>query len=194
MKESPQLELIPQFDRFIKASRSGRRLTPSGKKITKGTIRNYSYVYKLIEEFESTSGSKLRVQLLHRASLRILQREKNYWNRFFVNFSKFLYTEKGYHDNYVSNVFKGLRTFFNYLQKEKGYIIGNYHRSFKIPAQQPMPIVLIPEQLNFLITNKEFELSLNPYLRRAKDICVFGCTVGLRYSDLMKLKKKEYYL
>jgi integrase len=55
--------------------------------------------------------------------------------------------------------------------------------------QHSVPVVLIPEQLNFLITNKDFESSLNKYLKRAKDIFVFGCTVGLRYSDLMNLKK-----
>jgi len=52
----------------------------------------------------------------------------------------------------------------------------------------------LPQQLNFLITNKEFETSLNPYLKRAKDIFVFGCTTGLRYSDLMSLKKTNIVL
>ena len=189
MKQTPQLEFIPQFDRFIKASRSGRRLTPSGKRITQGTITNYEHVYRLIEEFETRSTVKLRIQLLHRASMRTLQREKNYWKRFFIHFSNFLYKEKNYYDNYVANSFKTIKTFFNHLQKEKGFIVGNYHKSFRIPLQQSTPVVLLPEQLNFLITNKEFESSLNPYLKRAKDIFVFGCTVGLRYSDLMALKK-----
>ena len=188
-KEAPQLILLDQFKRFIKVSSSGRRLTPSGKRITKGTITNYEYAYRAIQEFESIHGIKLRIQLLHRSSLRLIQREKNYWSRFLINFSNFLYKEKCYRDNYVANVYKEIRTFFNYLQKDKGYVIGNYHKSFKVPAQHPVPIILSPEQLNFLITNKEFENSLSPYLKRAKDICVFGCTVGLRYSDLMKLKK-----
>jgi integrase len=189
MTKTPQLQFKEQFSQFIKASRSGRRLTPSGKRITKGTITNYQHVYKLIEEFENKSTDKLRIQLLHRASMRALQREKNYWKRFFIQFSNFLYKEKAYYDNYTTNVFKIIKTFFNYLQKEKGFIVGNYHKSFRIPLHESSPIVLLPEQLNFLITNKEFENSLNPYLKRAKDIFVFGCTVGLRYSDLMKLRK-----
>ena len=189
MKKTPQLLFREQFLKFIKASRSGRRATSSGKRITKGTITNYQHVYKLIEEFESRSPDKLRIQLLHRASMRTLQREKNYWKRFFIHFSNFLYKEKSYYDNYAANTFKILKTFFNHLQKEKGFIVGNYHKSFRIPLQESTPIVLLPEQLNFLITNKEFESSLNPSLKRAKDIFVFGCTVGLRYSDLMSLKK-----
>lgn len=188
-RTTPQLLVSEHFQQFIRASSSGRRLTPSGKRITKGTITNYQYVYKLIDEYEITSGNKLRIQLLHRAAMRTLQREKNYWNRFSVQFSNFLYKEKGYYDNYVASVFKIVKTFFNYLQKEKGFVVGNYHKSFKVPLQQSTPVVLMPEQLNFLITNKEFDTQLNPYLKRAKDIFVFGCTVGLRYSDLMALKK-----
>lgn len=189
MKKAPQLQFTEQFLKFIKASRSGRRMTPSGKRITHGTITNYKHVYRLIEEFEIRSTEKLRIQLLHRASMRTLQREKNYWKRFFIHFSNFLYKEKNYYDNYVANTFKIIKTFFNHLQKEKGLIVGNYHKSFRIPLQQSTPVVLLPEQLNFLITNKDFEVSLNPYLKRAKDIFVFGCSIGLRYSDLMALKK-----
>ena len=152
---------------------------------------NYLHVQKIIEEYGAGSPNKLRIFLLHRASMRTLRQEKNYWNRFFVKFSDFLYKDKHYHDNYVANIFKVIRTFFNYLQKEKGFIIGNYHKSFRIPVQQSTPVVFAPQQLNFLITDKEFEASLSPWLRRAKDICVFGSTVGLRYSDLMNLKKSN---
>ena len=152
-------------------------------------MANYNYALRLLNEFENQNGSSLRIQLLHRASVRMLQREKNYWKRFFVQFSGFLYRHKNYYDNYVANTFKVIKTFFNYLEKEKGLVIGNYHRSFRIPLQQSAPVVLTPEQLNFLITNREFETGLNPSLKRAKDIFVFGCTVALRYSDLMNLKK-----
>ena len=121
--------------------------------------------------------------------MRTLQVEKNYWARFFHQFSAFLYKEKGYYDHYTSSVFKVLKTFFNYLQIEKGYVVGNYHKSFRIPLQQATPVVLQPWQLQFLICNKEFEDSLNTSLKRARDIFIVGCTVALRFSDLMKLKK-----
>lgn len=186
---APHIDVTYSFGQFIKASASGRRVTPAGKRICKGTLTNYTYVQKLLFEFEELSNSKLRICLLHRASLRILQREKNYWHRFFIHFSNFLYKEKKYSDHYAANVYKIIRSFFNYLHKEKGFIVGSYHTAFRIPHQHCTPIVLIPEQLKYLISNVEFENSLSPYLKRAKDIFVFGCTVALRYSDLMKLKK-----
>jgi integrase len=146
-------------------------------------------VHSLLKEYEQDNTIQLRVQLVHRASLRTLKREKNYWSRFFITFSQFLYRKKGYYDNYVAGVFKIIKTFFSYLQKDKGYVTGNYQKLFRIPVQQATPVVLTPEQLQFLIINKTFESSLNKYQRRAKDIFVFGCTVALRVSDLMSLKK-----
>jgi integrase len=185
----PSLLLIQQFERFIKASASGRRTTASGKKIASGTLTGYKHVLALLKEYEAENSIQLRIQLIHRASLRNLKQEKNYWSRFFVSFSRFLYRRKRYYDNYVAGVFKTIKTFFNYLQNNKGHVIGNYQKSFRIPIQQATPVVLSPEQLRFLITDKPFESSLNIYQKRAKDIFVFGCTVALRVSDLMRLKK-----
>ncbi|MBS1633332.1 MAG: tyrosine-type recombinase/integrase [Bacteroidetes bacterium] len=190
-KSTAQLLLAEQFSLFVKVSVSGRRLTPSGKKIAPGTVVNYRYVLKLLNEFEEKNSILLRIQLLHRASMRLLQRERNYWAKFFNRFSIYLYKEKKYSDHYVLAVFKTLKTFFNYLQQEKGYMTGNYHKSFRVPILRSTPVVLTPEQLRFLITNKEFVQSLNPFVRRACDIFVFGCTVALRISDLMKLKKNH---
>ena len=188
-KTSPQLPLCMYFNQFIKASTTGRRLTASGKRITKGTIVNYGFVQKLLLEYEEKHTVKLRIQLLHKASMRTIQKEKNYWARFFTGFSAFLYNNKNYHDAGATNVFKILKTFFNYLQSEKGYVVGNYHKSFRIPQVHSLPVVLQPWQLQFLINNDEFDNKLNTFLKRAKDICVFGCTVALRFSDLMNLKK-----
>jgi integrase len=123
--------------------------------------------------------------------MRTLQKEKNYWGRFYLNFAAFLYKDKGYYDNYVSSIFKILKTFFNYLQTEKGFSVGNYHRSFRVPLQAAAPVVLTPEKLRFLIADKGFEERLTPGLRRTKDIFLFGCTVALRVSDLMSLQKKN---
>lgn len=191
MQKTIQLEFIPEFRNFITVSKSGRRKSPSGKKISAGTIRNYHYVLNILMEFEEQCQSPLRITLIHRAGLRLLQREKIYWSRFFRNFCQFLYMKKNYTDSNVASIIKNIRVFFNYLHIEKGYTIGDYHKSFRVPIQLPTPVVLTPEQLQFLIWNMQFHESLSPSLKRTKDIFVFGCTVGLRVSDLMKLRKKN---
>jgi integrase len=190
-KTAPQIPFSLHFNQFIKASATGRRLTPSGKRIAAGTIVNYRFTQKLLQAYQEKYGLTLRIQLLHKASMRTLQHEKNYWARFFLRFSAFLYNDKNYHDNYVSGVFKILKTFFNYLQNQKGFMVGNYHRSFRIPLQQAAPVVLQPAQLQYLISNQTFQQSLNTSLKRVKDIFVVGCTVALRFSDLMNLKKSN---
>ena len=50
-------------------------------------------------------------------------------------------------------------------------------------------IALQPEQLNHLIYDVSFHHSLSKSLRKSKDLFVFGCTTGLRVSDLFALKK-----
>lgn len=190
MQTSPkQILLLPEFQKFITASKTGRRLMPSGKKIRSGTIEQYQCAYLLLVEYEQQVSQPLRICLLHRSSLREIQKEKLYWNRFLKGFSQFMYKEKGCFDQYTAAIFKTIKTFFNYLLKEKCLPVGVFHKQFRVPTEDIMPVILTPVQLNFLITNTEFEQSLSKSLQRTKDIFVFGCTVALRQKDLMRLKK-----
>ena len=185
-----RVPLLPLFKRFISDSASGRRVTPTGKRICKGSVEQFKYVFKLLEQFEQLQPNPIRIQLLNKASHRMLQSEKLYWKRLFRNFTSWLY-QKNYYDGYVSTVVKMLRTFFNYLIKDQCLLVGNFHQQFKIPSQDLTPIVLEPQQLKFLITDFTFRNSLSDALRKTNDIFIFGCTVGLRYSDLMRLKKTD---
>ena len=186
-----QLPLLPEFKKFIIASKSGRRVMPSGKKIRPGTIEQYECVYKLLQQYQLSQHQPMRITLLHRSSLRTIRKEKNYWSRFFKNFAAFLYKQKQCFDFYVQGVFKIIRTFFNYLSLEKSQPVGEFHKQFRIPAETLSPIILSPAQLRFLITDRAFEESLPISLQRTKDIFVFGCTVALRHQDLMGLKKEH---
>lgn len=184
-----QYHLLPLFKTFIVASKSGRRLTASKNKLSAGTIEQYKCVYKLLTEFELKHNTILRIVLLKKQSIVVLKKEKKYWSSFFKNFCQFLYKDKRHFDQYISSVCKVLRTFFNYLIKDKNLPVGNFHHLFRIVMPVYSPIVLEPFQLQFLLQDQGFEQSLPKHLKRTKDIFVFGCTVGLRYADLMKLKK-----
>ncbi|MBK6828721.1 MAG: tyrosine-type recombinase/integrase [Chitinophagaceae bacterium] len=179
------------FERFIRESASGKRLLPNGKKIRLGTLLQYKMVYQLILEFEQRTGKRLRICLLNRAGLRFLNQEKRYWTHSYKRFSHFLYVEKQYLDNYCTGVFKIVKTFFNYLQAEKSFPVGEFHRKFVVPAERFTPVTLTPAQLRFLIMDQEFESGLPSIMKRAKDIFVLGCTLGLRSHDLLSLKKKN---
>jgi integrase len=187
-KIKQELLLVNLFKRFISDCKTGRRLTPSGKRISKGAIKQYEIVGNLLVEFDKSLSSPIVVKNINSNSQRFIQSEKNYWKRFFRNFRAWLYQKK-YYDNYIGSITKILKTFFNYLIKDKCLNIGKYHLQFVVPNHSLVPIVLEPDQLKFLISNKAFRLSLSEKLQRTNDIFIFGCTAGLRFSDLMLLKR-----
>jgi integrase len=191
MARTTSLLLISEFQKFISASQKGKRSKYAGRKLSQGTIVQYKCVLKLLKEFEEKESKKFTIELLRKKSLSIIKKEKKYWSSFFQNFISFLYKDKGYYDRYVSSVLKTLNTFFNYLSEEKQYPISKFYKQFRISVETFTPVVLSPEQLQYLIYNKQFEETLSRSLKRTKDIFVFGCTVALRYSDLIGLKKEN---
>jgi integrase len=190
MKRIHELELLPLFEKFIASSKSGKRRSPSGKRISNGAIIQYQMVYNLLGKFNSLQKAPIRIILLNSNSNRILQAESNYWKRFFRNFTDWLYQRK-YFDVYVGAIAKILRTVFNYLKKDKCLNIGLFHLKFLVPSQNISPIVLDPEQLKYLISNTTFRERLSDKLSRTNDFFIFGSTVGLRFADLLRLKKSN---
>lgn len=183
--------LIPLFKQFIKESESGKRLKKNGERITKSSIDNYNYVLKNLMLFSTVTHTELRVCDILKLTKKELVSEKNYWKKFYKNFTEFLY-KKGCYDNYVGSTIKIIRVFFNYLKLEKDIYTGDFYKQFYVRKEEIDILVLSPEQLKFLIHDPEFETKLTPSLKRIKDIFVFGCTTGLRYSDIFLLTNKNF--
>lgn len=186
-KEFNFLEL---FNKFISESKSGRRLKQDGAKIKITTILRYQVVRDELIRFTSKCAFPLRIKSIQKMSSRHLKSEYNYWRRFYKNYSDYLYS-KGCYDNYVGAHFKVIRTFFNYLNRKKAIYTGEIHKEFYIRIENIPIVVLEKYQLDYLKSDLAFEESLPDYLRRAKDILVVGCYVGLRFSDLMRLTKHD---
>lgn len=185
-----EIEFFQLFSAFIAETKSGKRLKKDGSRIKSGTIQHYEVVKNELLRFQDKSGFVIKLKSHKRFNARELKADANYWKRFYRKYSDYLYANGAY-DNYVGAHFKIIRTFFNYLKNDKGFYLGDMHKVFYVRTENIPITVLTPEQLNFLIYNKEFEQSLPAYLRRTKDIFVFGCTVALRFSDLMKLTKRN---
>jgi len=66
-------------------------------------------------------------------------------------------------------------------------LIGNFYKQFYVYKEDIQILTFQPDQLNFLIYDKNFENSLRPILKKVKDILVTRCTVALRYSDIINL-------
>lgn len=180
--------LLPLFEQFIRESYNGKRAKADGSRIKKQTVDNYLYVTRYLAEFEKMQGEPIRIKIIKGENRRLFNTEKNYWKKFYDRFTHFLYHKKKCFDNYVGTVIKTIRIFFNWLNKEKGISTGNFYKSFYVCREEIPIVTLLPEQLQFLISNQLFHNSLSPSLQKAKAIFVFGSTVALRVSDLFAIK------
>jgi integrase len=187
-KASP---IIPLFNQFIKDTETGKRLKKNGEKIKSGSIDNYRYVLHNLIKFSTDTAFELRICDAQKLSTRELSSEKNYWKKFYQKYTEYLY-KNGCHDNYVGANIKVIRVFFNYLKNDKDFFTGDFQRLFYVRKEEIEIFVLSPEQLKFLIHDKEFEQKLTASLQKIKDIFVFGCTTGLRYSDIFLLTSKNF--
>jgi len=185
-----EYNLFTLFDKFVKASQSGKRRQRNGKLVGPKTVYAYQNIRNSLLEFSIAYSFQLRIRPVLKLSKTKWVKEKKYWKKFYIQYHRFL-IGKGFSDNYIGFHFKNIKVFFSYLEQEFFQGIGQLCRSFYIPKDDIPVLVLLPEQLNFLITNIEFEQSLPPVLKKTKDIFVFGCTVALRFSDLIGLKKSN---
>lgn len=138
------------------------------------------------------TGQQLRILSLNGLSDAAILKEKKYWNTFYHDFTDYLLYDRDLYDNYVSACVRILRAFFNFLKKDLMLNVGDFHYRFYVLEEEIETLVIYPERLNFLISNKEFENTLPLHLKRTKDLFVFGCTVALRYSDLMNLHASNF--
>jgi integrase len=182
-----QHDFFKLFDRFLKETETGKRLQKNGKRVRNSSLEPYMYLRKLLFDFSVKKEFPLHISSISALKKREIQTEKKYWARFYTEFTNYLYQDCECYDNYVGSNIKRLRVFFNYLNQEKEMNVGSFHKSFYAHSEEIEIITLIPEQLNFLIYDKTFEDSLPDYLKKTKDMFVFGCTVALRVSDIFKL-------
>lgn len=184
-----QYQLLPLYHKFINQLKKGKRLQANGKRIRSGSIKNYEYLQLLLVKFVAQKQFTLRFNIITAHDQKQFDEEKKYWKDFYFSFTSFLYDNLGHYDNYVGRNIKMLRCFFNYLKNEQGLNIGNFHSKFYAPAEEIEIIVIQPERLNYLIHSNELNKKLNADLLHVKDVVVFGCSVALRFSDLMALTK-----
>jgi hypothetical protein len=185
--------LIPLFKQFIKESENGKRLKKNGERITKGSIDNYRYVLQNLIQFSSDTNFELRVCNIRKLTEKELVSEKNYWKKFYKTFTEFMY-KKGCFDNYVGANIKVIRVFFNYLQSDKDIFVGDFHKQFYVRKEEVDILVLSPDQLKFLIHDKEFENSLTPAKQKVKE---YLDSIYLDFEVVITnsyLEGEEYYV
>lgn len=186
-----QVLLVPLVKKFIRDSVNGKRRMVNGQKLKHKSVANYFYALKHLIAFEQFKNEPVRVTINIRSNRKQILKERDYWKKFYREFSDFLFQQQNCHDNFVGNIFKILKCCFRYLKYEKYIQVPECCEHFYIRKEEPRIIALLPEQFCFLILNKDFEEGLNYRQRRFKDMFVFGCTAAMRHSDLINLKVKD---
>ena len=75
-----------------------------------------------------------------------------------------------------------------WLNQEKFIQTGNYYKNFHVYAEE-IPITTLSEQrFQFLLFSAQFDELLTDTQKLTRDIFIFGCSVALRFSDIMLLK------
>ena len=189
--KSKAINFLQRLDQFIAECSSGRKLQKSGARIGQGTIQNYRSLRLLLSIFTTEENFELRIRSVNKMTAREMRSERSYWKRFYRKFTGYLYDKRHMSDNTVATNLKLIRSFLNHLKRDGQIAVGDFHHNFYVRPEEIPIVVLQPEQLNRLIRDKAFEASLPEYLQRTKDVFVFGCTVGLRISDLFALRKSN---
>jgi len=151
-------------------------------------VTHYQQVRKSITHFEIHCKKQFDIQYVTTSSAARWQKEKRYWKGFMEDFLQYGRCIKHWSDNYISHNLQVIKAVFNYLAQVKGLPVGNFHKDFHLQAWQAPPQVIMPQRLQWLIENEAFRKKLTPCLEKVLDTLLIGCTVGLRFKDLMSLR------
>ena len=153
-------EFFPLFDEFVEKR---------GEKVSHNTVKQYKSLRKSLAEFEEENNQGLKLDYVN-------------GELFYSDYIQFLEDIKELHQNTIGTRIKDLKVFLgwcytnNYSDKED-------FKSFVKPKADTSIIALTQEELGRFFTY-DFE---NPILDKVRDIFVFACFTGLRYSDYDKV-------
>jgi integrase len=185
--------LIPLFKKFIWETEKGKRLQKNGKSISKSTLSNYRALLSNLIKYEDSFKDVIWVNTRYKYLKRNFLSERKAHQKFYKQFTDMLYN-KSCTDNYVGMLIKTLRTFYAYLNQVKGFVTGGFYKDFHAVKEEIPIIVLSQDYLRKLLSDEPFHERLSAEFQISKDIFVVGCTIGLRFSDIIKLTNKNWQL
>jgi hypothetical protein len=163
--------IIPHLEDFIAKSRSGERKTRKGKRIGLSTAGGYDYLKKIIETFEEKKGRRVTLEDMN--------------DRFYSQFTSYMWEELDFYDNSTGSVIKNLRTFLNWAADE-GIIKKVNYAKWIIWRESIDIVVLYPDELKIL-----FNIEVPKELQETKDLFLSGCMTCLRASNLLTMGKEN---
>lgn len=139
--------------------------------ITGGTIARYENIKTLLERFSQERSYNINFNTIN----------ENFYVKW-VNFSRQVLKHK---NNTLGRNIGFIKTFMNWSLKKK-YHFNYEFKDFKKTSSDTDEIALSVEELEHLYN---FDFSQKLRLEKVRDVFVFGCATGLRYSDYSRINK-----
>lgn len=194
IKELSHEEFFKLFREFIRSTERGIRTKRNGDNIKPSTIDGYQHCYRLLNDFCNSKNWQLKLHLVSKLNRMELRSAQAYWRNFYKQFTDYLYFDLNHFDNYVGHIIKCLRVFYNYLNDIVMINIGRFHLQFHVPKEDIEIVVLSPSQLHDLIKESLNCGDANNKEGIVRDIFILGCTLGLRFGDLLNLEQHNLIL
>ncbi|MDN3619405.1 site-specific integrase [Polaribacter undariae] len=141
---------------------------------TTSTISRYEYNKKLLEDFQNHKSYNLRFNTINR--------------KFYNAFISYCVEIKKHSANTLSRNIGLFKTFMNWAIAKKFTYNDEFKKFKNIKRFKTDEIALTKEQVDEIY---EFDLEGDKKLERVRDLFVFGCSTGMRYSNYSKVKKND---
>jgi len=139
--------------------------------ITSGTIARYENIKTLLEQFSQKKNYNVNFNTMN----------ENFYVKW-VNYSRQVLIHK---NNTLGRNIGFIKTFMNWSLKKKYH--SNYKfKDFKKTSSETDEIALTVEELEHLY---QYDFSKKLRLEKVRDVFVFGCATGMRYSDYSRISK-----
>lgn len=162
--KNPSKSFLDFLNEFIEVQKSFK---------THRTIQKYRTLYNHLSDFQARKKHRLSFEKMD--------------SQFYDTFTAYYISDKKLLNNSIAKYIKTLKTFLNWAA-ERGYNIHTGFKKFKA-KETSADIIYLTEKELFQIYKKD--LAGKPKLERVRDVFCFGCFTGLRFSDIVKIKKEN---
>lgn len=158
--QKPLPTFFELIDSFIEASKHTK---------AHGTLKGYRSGVNHLKAFEKHRRKKISFEDMNRS--------------FYDSFCNYLFEKENMSSNTVGRYIKTLKVFLNYAV-DQGVPVNPAFHKFKVFREATDIVYLSEEELHTL---KDLDLSHSERLTHCRDVFLFGCYTGLRFSDISQL-------
>ena len=171
-----KVTLVQYIDYFIKNCEEGKRLTPKKTKYKGWTIKGFNTLLFHLKNYMNYTGRKYDFE--------------DITIEFYDNLLTYFH-EKDYATNTIGKQIKNIKVIMRASFDEGLHrSIDFQKKDFRIVTEDSDTIYLNEEELDKMY---KLDLSKDPHLERVRDLFIVDARLGLRYSDLIRLKESNIF-